>query len=113
MASDTFLSYSESLEESLADNGYLSGEKARRYAALLKLARSLAAKMDDLEEHGWLNAADRPDTTTATQYLKVLETLKLAPPAVERADGRQSDHRAPRAAREPLAAFRAKSFKVV
>lgn len=38
-----------------------------------------AQKLDKLEQHNWINAADKPDTTTVSQYLKVLDALKLNP----------------------------------
>lgn len=105
--------YSESLERSLLEGGYLSPETAARYAAAVKLARSLAAKMDDLERHGWLNSADKPDTATAGQYLRALEALGLVPPkrAASAAADRPARDEGNR--RKSVSSFREKHLRVV
>lgn len=105
--------YAESLEKSLLEGGYLSPGPGARYAAAVKLARSLAAKMDDLEQHGWLNSADKPDTATAGQYLRALEALGLVPPkraasaAPERAATSDGERR------KSVSSFREKHLRVV
>lgn len=105
--------YAESLERSLLDGGFLRADAGARYAAAIKLARSLAAKMDDLERNGWLNTAGRPDTATAGQYLRALEALGLVPPkraASAAADrpARDEDNR-----RKSVSSFRQKHLRVV
>lgn len=105
--------YAEALEESLAEAGYLSGIMASRYAAPIRLARSLARKMDDLEARAWLNAAGKPDTATAGQYLKALEVLGLVPPkraagSPERVGGGDGG-----TGRKPLSKWRDSHLKVV
>lgn len=112
MPSSVETSYAESLERSLVDAGYVCSDLEVRYAAAIKLARSLAAKMDDLERHGWLNAAEKPDTTTAGQYLRALETLGLVPPkrtaAATEKPAADSGKR-----RKSVSSFREKHLRVV
>ena len=75
-------SFSETFEAALSDADWLrdgTGLIAPKWAATVRLARSLAERLDRLEQNDWLNAADKPDTTTVTQYLKVLDSLKLNP----------------------------------
>lgn len=99
------VSYAESLERSLADAGYIGTELGSRYAAAVKLARSLAAKMDDLERHGWLNSIDRPDTATPGQYLRALEALGLVPPK-RAAQAPEKERRQEGARRSSVSSFR-------
>lgn len=76
---DTF---GDSLEESLRSADHLlsaAGTVLPRYAAQVELARSLAAKLDDLAANAWMNAAGKPDTSTAGQYQRALEALRLTP----------------------------------
>lgn len=74
--------FSETFEAALSGADWLrdeSGLIAPKYTATVRLGRSLAERLDKLEQSGWLNAADKPDTTTVPQYLKVLDALKLNP----------------------------------
>lgn len=99
----------EALEASLGEAGYLSGERSRRYAAAIELARALAARMDKLEAAGWLNEKGNPDTATAGQYLRAIESLKMCPAAEKGSDKRGGE----RKHRSSLAEFREKGLRVV
>lgn len=104
--------YAASLERSLLDAGYAGAELGERYAAAIKLARSLAAKMDDLELHGWLNAAGKPDTATAGQYLRALDALGLVPPKRSASAAPERTAR-DRERRSSVSSFRERHLKVV
>lgn len=105
--------FAESLERSLMDGGYLGRDLEARYAAAIKLARSLAAKMDDLEGNGWLNEANRPDTATPTQYLRALEVLGLVPPKRAASAAPEKPERERGRQRKSVSAFREKHLRVV
>lgn len=109
MEAPRYRSNAEALEASLLEAGYLSGERSRRYAAAIELARALASRMDKLESAGWLNEKGNPDTATAGQYLRAIEALKMCP-ASEKAEGARG---AARPARGSLAEFREKGLRVV
>lgn len=83
-----------------------------QYAASVALGRSLAARMDELEAGGWLNEADKPDTTTAPQYLRVLDALRLTPAALAKSQAGPQTSKATRR-ESSLEAFRRKSFTAV
>ena len=87
-----------------AQGGILS-----QHAAAVALGRTLAARMDELEGAGWVNEAGKPDTTTAPQYLRVLDSLRLTPQAVAKAapKGRQAR------GQSALEGFRRRSFEAV
>lgn len=113
MTDGSVQTYAGALERSLLEAGYLSGEAAARYAASIKLARSLAAKMDDLERNEWLNAIGKPDTATAGQYLRALEALGLTPPKRATGGAAKSDEGRGADRRGSVASFREKHLKVV
>lgn len=81
-----------------------------RYAAAVELARSLAEKMDQVEASGGLNAAGKPDTTTATQYLRALEALGLT---VDKAPAARRGPSGDAAAKRSLDAWRRERMRVV
>lgn len=80
-----------------------------QHAAAVALGRTLAARMDELEGAGWVNEAGKPDTTTAPQYLRVLDSLRLTPQAAAKAapKGRQAR------GQSALEGFRRRSFEAV
>lgn len=95
------------LETSLRSADHLlsaAGTVLPRYAAQVELARSLAAKLDELAANAWLNAAGKPDTSTAGQYQRALDALRLSPSSEK---GRAAAPRAPRQA-SPLSRFTAR-----
>lgn len=99
--------FTDSLEESLRSADHLmsaAGTVLPRYAAQVGLARALAAKLDDLAVHAWLNAAGKPDTSTAGQYQRALEALRLTPAS----EGKAAVSRAPRQS-SPLSRFTARN----
>lgn len=82
MKLDELKSFSETFEDAVLHADWLRdqyGNIAPKFVATVRLGRSLAKKLDKLEQHDWINAADKPDTTTVSQYLKVLDALKLNP----------------------------------
>lgn len=90
---DTF---SGTLETSLRSAEHLlgpSGAVLPRYAAQVELARGLAAKLDDLAAHAWLNAAGKPDTSTAGQYQRALDALGLTPSSQQGKQARTAPRR--------------------
>lgn len=66
--------------------------------------------MDFLQMNDFMRADDKPDTTTASQYLKCLEALRLTPAAAAKG-GAKTEQARP--AQSSLDAFRRRSFKAV
>lgn len=82
MKLDELKGFSETFEDAVLHADWLRdqyGNIAPKFVATVRLGRSLAQKLDKLEQHDWINAADKPDTTTVSQYPKVLDALKLNP----------------------------------
>ena len=82
-----------------------------RYAANVALGRTLAARMDFLQANDFMRADDKPDTTTASQYLKCLEALRLTPASAARGGARLEQ--AKPAAESALDSFRRRQFRAV
>lgn len=82
-----------------------------RYAANVALGRTLAARMDFLQSNDFMRADDKPDTTTASQYLKCLEALRLTPASAARGGARLEQ--AKPAAESALDSFRRRQFRAV
>lgn len=88
------------------EGGYLP-----RFAANVALGRTLASRMDFLQANDFMRADDKPDTTTASQYLKCLEALRLTPASAARG-GAKLDAAKP-VAESALDGFRRRSFQAV
>ncbi|MFQ6859283.1 MAG: hypothetical protein ACLRO5_01315 [Collinsella sp.] len=82
-----------------------------RFAANVALGRTLAARMDFLQANDFMRADDKPDTTTASQYLKCLEALRLTPASAAR--GGAKLEQAKPASESALDSFRRRQFKAV